>query len=49
MDLILAIAAFCVIVIAIVLLRRRKKDNMYVTRDRQIQAFPPGYRRKGRK
>jgi|GEM_PF-2424167 len=48
MELILAIAAFCVIVIAIVLLRRRRKDNMYITRDRHIQAFPPGYRRKGR-
>lgn len=46
MEIFLAIGAFLVIVAVIILLRRRKKDHMYVTRDRQIQAFPPGYRSK---
>ncbi len=46
MEIFLAIGAFVAVVFVLLILRRRKKDHMYVTRDRQIQAFPPGYRSK---
>ncbi|MFO1471777.1 MAG: LPXTG cell wall anchor domain-containing protein [Turneriella sp.] len=46
MEIFLAIGAFLAVVVILLILRRRKKDHMYVTRDRQIQAFPPGYRSK---
>jgi hypothetical protein len=48
MELTVFLAASCVIGIAIIVIRRRRKSTMFVRRDRQIQAFPPGYRSKGR-
>lgn len=46
MEIFLAIGAFLAVVAILLILRRRKSNHMYVTRDRQIQAFPPGYRSK---
>lgn len=46
MEIFLAIGAFLAVVIVLLIVRRRKSDHMYVTRDRQIQAYPPGYRSK---
>ena len=46
MEVFIAIGVFLAVVIVLLIVRRRKSDHMYVTRDRQIQAFPPGYRSK---